>query len=140
MGNESSASFDQGAWCRQHAPSVDKTDVNATFAYVKRNHPLFGCAKMPPPTLTGRESTEDLSNLADAVTVLCCDAVAEPNQVKCTCNSWNANTNTDANKACAFRSLNTTAVGNMAHVSLNHSVANVRAQFGKLLDTWRAHL
>src|ERR1700683_5115357 len=65
------------AWCREHAPRLNVTDVQAVFRYVQRHHPIVGVA-FPlgqAPDLTGAERTGELALLADAVTVMAYEQV-----------------------------------------------------------------
>jgi hypothetical protein len=119
--------FDQEAWCNQHRQSINPDDVMATFKFVKWRHPLFGCAKNIMPVLNGHESDADLAKLADAVTVLCVEQVG----IECFAENKQDLLTND------LSTLNTTAIGNLAYVALNHSNKNIKNKASARLLLWR---
>lgn len=125
------ATFDQAKWCTDALAQskVDRKDVQRTFQYVKSYHPFFGCAKPVDqlPEWTGKESLEQLAELADAVTVICFEQIGDE-----------GGTRPDDAEPHAHRKLNTTAVANCAYVALNHSKFAIRKQASETINRWRA--
>jgi hypothetical protein len=130
MGNANGGDFDQAKWCAYNAGSVNREDIQATFRYVQRTHPLFGCAKpmFALPVWNGTESTETLAKCADAVAILCCEPLGRDKNTIPSDGKVSANT---------IRGMNATAIANLAHIALHHSDSNVRAAALVALDDWR---
>lgn len=122
--------FDQSAWCDRHLANVNPENVQGTFIYVRWQHPLFGCAKPPHllPKWTGRESTEDLAKMADAVTCLCLKQLGQE--------TFPADRKVPPDDQ--LLAMNTTAVANLALIALNHPTQNVKTAALRDLERWRA--
>ncbi len=123
--------FDQAAWCADalRAWHVDSSDVQRTFRYVVSNHPLHGCATAVPPLLNGRETDRELARFADAVTILCCEAVGD--------DSFGAQPEPALDTPAKLLEINATGVANMAHVAIHHTSPDVRQRAAHALTLWR---
>jgi hypothetical protein len=69
--------FDQVGWCEHHGQFVDRSNIVATQRYIRWRHPWFGAATAKPPIWTGTETLAQLATFADALTILCCQAITE---------------------------------------------------------------
>lgn len=115
---------DNKAWVKSHLPNLNEKSVDETLEYVRKNHPLRGCARKDMPVLNGNEDIESLAKLADAVTVSCYVALGYRN---------------DFDNA-EFEQWNQTAVGNLAFIAISHPDANVREKGTKTLAAWREYM
>lgn len=113
---------DNKAWVTQHEAKLDRKDVDATFQYVKFNHPLCGVPFMEPPVFKHDDSVETLIIYADAVTVACCEALGERKE------KYDKKT---------LRLLNAGSVSSLAYIALYHSKPEVRAKHLAILEQWR---
>jgi hypothetical protein len=112
------------AWAEENKNRVDVKKIDKTFGFVLTHHPLHGLARRQMPKLTGTESTEELAKLADAVTVLCVEAVGSTQ-------------NTSSADETTFSRMNATGVGNLAYCALKHSDEEIRRHNAELLEGWR---
>ena len=115
-------SIDNIQWVQDNEQYLDSKDVGKTFAYVRRYHPMSGCAHAVMPELTCKEDIKELAKLANAVTVACVEVSGRDKGVV---------------ELSQMSQLNTTAVGNMAYIALNHSDEEVRKHYIDVLDRWK---
>ena len=119
--------FDNATWVLEHEAKIDRNDIDGTFRYVTRSHPYFGCAAnpflVPGFWFTGEETLEQLSLLADAVTVACVEALGK--------------TQTTEIAKVGFDRWDWTSVGNWAYIALHHSDQKVRERVAASVNKWK---
>ena len=123
--------IDNVKWVAENRISLggDNAVLTDVVAYVRQYHPLRGCARRWFPELNGEEPIQELSKLADAVTVACVDTSELCTQM------LHASVLTDQGN---FEGWNQTSIGNLAFFIMNTRVGNIN--FARnCLDQWRIH-
>lgn len=116
--------YDNVKWVNDNKQFLSKDNPDATFAYVIRNHPNFGCASLEEDKLPKHESLPYLSKYADAVIVCCCEIIGVSHTAR--------DHFTNALLLNAGSS-----IGGIAFIALHHSDANVRAFHANKVERWR---
>lgn len=113
------------AWVKEHATRIDPivNDPAKVLRYVRDHHPLYGCAMVDFPTLTGQETTQDLAKYADAVAIACRNTAPLPD--------------VDGETKANMKRLNQTSIGNVAYVALHADDELRRNKAFVLIQTWR---
>lgn len=128
-GTTNGALFDNEKWVKENIACLRRDDANFTFRYVALKHPLMGMAfrlSQPKKNLS-KQTVEQLSLLADAVTV-CCFELIGSTQIS-TLNGPVLNKNS-----------NKTAIGNLAYVALHHSDPAIRKTIIEEIELWRGKM
>jgi len=116
--------IDNEKWVKENILHLDPENPQKTFEYVTKNHPFCGCSSLgffkPDPF----QSIEEHAKRADAVTVACFEFLG--NDTKVNINSLNS-----------LKTLNDTAVANMAYVALHHSNEEVRKEWTESFNQWK---
>jgi len=119
--------IDNEQWVRQHSIFLDANNIELSFNYIKKNHPLVGCSRRVFPALTAIDTIEQLASYADAVTVACVERLGTeqmPNLISL--------------KKAEIKNWNHTGVGNLAYIAIHHSTKKIRTQALAILEKWRS--
>ena len=112
--------IDNVKWVKEHATGLTRAADADT--YILTYHPFAGRpSSTPGPLFEGSEPIEELSEMADAMTVAGMGQLPTKPTL-----SWE-----DATM------LGTTAIANLAYVGLHHSHQQTRREYRKLVHKWR---
>lgn len=129
--------FDNNEWIESKMVELGLQKLqdvpNEAFLVVRKHHPYLGCAFNAVNQFfvafhmavvqSPKTDVQNIAKYADAVTVLCCEALGD--QV----------TSVDS----ISKHANVTAIGNLAYIAQKHSNKSIRNKATLLLQQWRNH-